>query len=232
MTDLSDIGVMFKFAPRSMLPLPADLETVSFTLRYGGYADDIVLVGPSAEALSEALRRIQKVSGSIGLDINVGKTEWLYLHHPQQEVTASCEEQRKQKKICCELIKMGDSIIRYVGSFTYLGTIVSEAGGMRKDVISKTARAAAPLAKFSALWCGKLSMKTKLRYLRSQVLSILLYGCEPGNHMEGDLKLVFRFLRHCMMKLAGSPKSRRMRGIVLMRPLDLMSRPRVSFITQ
>ena len=43
-----------------------------------------------------------------------------------------------------------------------------------------------------------------VRYLRSQVLAILLYGCEPGNHMEGDLKIVFRFLRRCMVKLAGT----------------------------
>ena len=232
MTDLSDIGVVFRCARRSTLPLPADLETVSFTLRYGGYADDIVLFGPSAEALSEALRRIQEVSGSIGLDINVGKTEWLYLHHPQQEVTAGCEERRRQKQVCCERVKMGNSVISHVGSFTYLGTIVSEAGGMRKDVMSKTARAAAALAKYSALWCSRLSMKTKLRYLRSQVLSILLYGCEPGNHMEGDLKIMARFLRRCMVKLASRRKLSRMRGTVLMRPLDLMSRPRVSFIAQ
>ena len=127
---------------------------------------------------------------------------------------------------------MGESVISHVGSFTYLGTIVSEAGGMRKDVMSKTARAAAALAKYSALWCGKLSMKAKLRYLRSQVLAILLYGCESGNHMEGDLKIVFRFLRRCMVKLARNCKPSRMRGTVLMRPLNLMSRPRVSFVTQ
>ena len=98
--------------------------------------------------------------------------------------------------------------------------------------MSKTARAAAALAKYSALWCSRLSKKTKLRYLRSQVLSILLYGCEPGNHMEGDLKIMARFLRRCMVKLASRRKPSRMRGTVLMRPLDLMSRPRVSFIAQ
>ena len=50
--------------------------------------------------------------------------------------------------------------------------------------------------------------------------------------MEGDLKIVFRFLRRCMVKLARNCRSSRMRGTVLMRPLDLMSRPRVSFVTQ
>ena len=58
---------------------------MKFRFRYGGYADDIVLFGPSEEALSEALLPIQKVAGDIGLDINVGKTEWLYLHYPNKE---------------------------------------------------------------------------------------------------------------------------------------------------
>ena len=85
LADLTEIGVEFKCVGRPGIPLPDDLKGVKFRLRYGGYADDIVLFSPSEEALSEALLHIQKVAGDIGLDINMGKTEWLYLHNPNKE---------------------------------------------------------------------------------------------------------------------------------------------------
>ena len=52
--DLTEIGVEFKCVGRPGIPLPDDLKGVKFRLRYGGYADDKVLFGPSEEALSEA----------------------------------------------------------------------------------------------------------------------------------------------------------------------------------
>ena len=70
LADLTEIGMEFKCVGRPGIPLPDDLKGVKFRLRYGGYADDIVLFSPSEEALSEDLLHIHKVAGDIGLDIN------------------------------------------------------------------------------------------------------------------------------------------------------------------
>ena len=94
---------------------------MKFRLRYGGYADDIVLFGPSEEALSEALLRIQKVAGDIGLDINLGKTEWLYLYNPNKEQLEACASRRKEAKKCCEQIKLGEDAISHVGTLSTSG---------------------------------------------------------------------------------------------------------------
>ena len=119
--DLTEIGVEFKCVGRPGIPLPDDLKGVKFRLRYGGYADDIVLFGPSEEALSEALLRIQKVAGDIGLDINVGKTEWLYLNNPNKEQLEACTSRRKEAKKCCEQIKLGEDAISHVGTLSTSG---------------------------------------------------------------------------------------------------------------
>ena len=71
---------------------------MKFRFRYGGYADDIVLFGPSEEALSEALLHIQKVAGDIGLDINMGKSAFP-LQSKQRAVGSLCQQEEGSQKM-------------------------------------------------------------------------------------------------------------------------------------
>jgi hypothetical protein len=81
-----------------------------------------------------ALSRLQKITGSIGLDISVEKTEWLYLHNPDSEEVEQCRRKRSAGGgHCCEQVVLDEQCVRHTGSFRYLGSMISEDGGVELE---------------------------------------------------------------------------------------------------
>jgi hypothetical protein len=133
MAGLKDLGIKFQCVKKKQISLPADLsESTTFQVGSGEYADDMALIDTSPTALSNALSRLQAVCGRLGLNISVSKTKWLYLHNPS---TASKEEwmAKRPSANCCEQILMDGKPIKHVSCFKYLGSIVSENGGVEED---------------------------------------------------------------------------------------------------
>ena len=66
-----------------------------------------------------------------------------------------------------------------VDSFVYLGAKVSTAGGADDDINSRLCKARAVLLKLSGVWKSSiLSKSTKIRIFKSNVIAVMLYGCE------------------------------------------------------
>ena len=78
---LTELGVEFRCA-KKQIELPLDLVGVSFHVGSGEYADDMALINTCAARLTASVNRLQEVCGKIGLNISVRKTEWIYLHNP------------------------------------------------------------------------------------------------------------------------------------------------------
>ena len=105
---------------------------------------------------------IAETSKKIGLEINVPKTKILKLNANSQEP-----------------ITIGDQILEDVDCFEYLGSKIDEAGGTLTDVKARINKSRTAFASLNKIWnSNNISIKTKLRLFKSNVLSVLLYGAE------------------------------------------------------
>ena len=98
-------------------------------------------------------------------------------------------------------ITVGEEPIREVESFVYLGSVVDQRGGTDRDVTARIGKARAPFAMFKNIWAsGGISKRTKLCNFKSNVKSVLLYGCETlwtTQTMQQKIQIFFNAcLRH------------------------------------
>ena len=87
------------------------------------YADDLSILDESVSKMNEFLEVLRVQGARIGLKINVKKTKSLRLGISEDEK-----------------VTLGNEKIDQVGSFTYLGSIISKDGGSSEDVKSRIAR--------------------------------------------------------------------------------------------
>ena len=77
-----------------------------------------------------------------------------------------------QREINVNRLKLGT-----VTSFKYLGAVVSDDDS-KQEVLSRIAQATAALAKLKPIWRdNNISLGSKVKLIRSLVISIFLYAC-------------------------------------------------------
>ena len=75
-------------------------------------------------------------------------------------------------------IKVKGQKLGTVTSFKYLGAVVSDDGS-KPEVLSRIAQATAALTKLKPIWRdNNISLGSKVKLMRSLVISIFLYACE------------------------------------------------------
>ena len=75
-------------------------------------------------------------------------------------------------------IKVNGQKLGTVTSFKYLGAVVSDDGS-KPEVLSRIAQATAALTKLKPIWRdNNISLGSKVKLMRSLVISIFLYACE------------------------------------------------------
>ena len=101
------------------------------------YADDLSVLDESLSKMNEFLEVLRVRGARIGLKINVKKIKSLRLGISEDEK-----------------VTLGNEKIDQVGSFTYLGSIISKGGGSSEDVknrIAKAQRVFSQLKKFGRI---------------------------------------------------------------------------------
>jgi hypothetical protein len=69
--------------------------------------------------------------------------------------------------------------IEVVNKFCYLGCMVSLDGGANEDVINRINKAKGTFAQLRSIWTSQqIHKRTKIKMFKSNVMSVLLYGCE------------------------------------------------------
>jgi len=246
MAELSNLGVRFDCVSKIQVQLPLDLSGAAFHVGTGEYADDMFLVDTSLQSLSAAMTRLQSVCGRIGLNISAGKTEWMYLHNPSPAEMEECRAQRTPITRCCDkiqiLIGSLSKPIKHVSSFRYLGSIMSENGGVEDETRFRVLQAELSLNRYDGIWKSELTLRQKVRFLKTHVFPSLLYATECGNHTDAQLSQIAVFLNKCRRKLLNVGKctadGSTISNVELQRrcrlptPLDLLSRRRLNFIAK
>ena len=74
---------------------------------------------------------------------------------------------------------MEETEIEEVGSFVYLGSVVSVNGGTEEDVASRIKKANGIFVQLYPVWRNhNISKGVKIRIFNTNVKSVLLYACE------------------------------------------------------
>ena len=124
------------------------------------YADDIVIIAPTVDAVQEMLDKLVLEGGKVGLVINRRKTEIMQIQN-------------------------GDPVDCYVegealpisNSFRYLGTIITDNGSLESEFKERIKKAEQAMGMLRTVWqSNQLSIHTKIKLYISLVRSVLLYG--------------------------------------------------------
>ena len=128
---------------------------------YVRYAEDIILLATSEAELQELVDRLDRVSSKYSLLINVDKTV----------VMAS-------DGIACRIL-IQNELLEQVGTFPYLGSLITEDGECTMEFRSKLNRGQAIDASLQKIWKShNIPISTKIRLMKALVWPVATYGCE------------------------------------------------------
>ncbi|GFN74782.1 endonuclease-reverse transcriptase [Plakobranchus ocellatus] len=126
------------------------------------FADDIAGLAGNECELASLVEQLDKASSNFGMDISAEKTK----------IMANGKEPSKKE------IKVNGQILERVTKFKYLGSIITDEGS-KPEILFRIAQTTAALTKLKPIWNNKnISISSKIRLLRSLVMSIFLYACE------------------------------------------------------
>ena len=191
------------------------------------YADDVVLLAPSAAALRTALVAMESTASTWGMQLSHAKT-MVMVGAPDQawaEATATAEAaaaattaatsdgEREAATAAAEAAAavhpactLAHGTLGLVSSFRYLGGLC-EANGSQERELGRRLRAAGDAFKQlqpRVFRCRSVGLGTKLRMYMSVVLSVLLYGAaESWALTESQLHRMCMFHNTCLRRILG-----------------------------
>ena len=126
------------------------------------YADDLCLPSKTFQQMKHKTDRLSATSAKIGLNISTKKTKQMRINPVSQMP-----------------LRVNNHEIETVSTFTYLGSIMDEKGGIDADVLSRLNKSRGAFASLKPLWRSNvISVKTKLKLFNSNIKTVLLFGSE------------------------------------------------------
>ena len=126
------------------------------TITDADYADDLALLANTTNQAETLLHSLERAAASIGLHVNVHKTEYMCYNQTGNITT------------------LDGASLRLVDKFTYLGSSVSLT---ENDIDTRLTKAWTAIDRLSIIWKSDLTDEMKRSFFQTAVVSILLYGC-------------------------------------------------------
>ena len=173
------------------------------------YADDIVLVCNSPEEVQRVLNCLVREGQKVGLVINSGKTEIINMN---VENPHDCI--------------VGETIIKQVEKFKYLGTYLSKDGSLKIEFEERLKLANRAMGMLKNIWCNNnFSVHTKIKIYKVMVRSILIYGHESWYSTVTTDKKFVAFENKALRRILGIKwwqrvSNSRIREITGVQPVD------------
>src|SRR5215469_10080546 len=141
------------------------------------YADDTVLVADSEEKLQGLLNVVYEVSERKGLKINKSKKEVMVISRAVRNPRIN--------------IRMEDNLVKQVGRFNYLGSLINKDGRCEDEIRKRINKAKYAFNNMKSLLTNsKVSIETRKRFVKCYVWSTLLYGCESWTLRKTDVRRI------------------------------------------
>lgn len=149
------------------------------------YADDIVLVSELWTHAQKKLDKMNRYGEQVGLKINTDKTNVMRIHANNNAP-----------------LKINNHEVVDVSSFTYLGANVTQAGGADEDIKLRIGKARYAYHKLQKVWSSaQYFRRTKMKIFKSNVIPVLLYGCETWRMTDTDEKRLDTFVHKCLRRI-------------------------------
>ena len=149
------------------------------------FADDIALTSSTKCQIQQKVTNLSIKSKTAGLKINSEKTKLLRLNANSKEN-----------------VQIDEHDIEDVESFVYLGAHISKSGGTVEDIKARLGKARAAYNKLDKIWKNsQFTYKTKVKIFKSNVISVLLYGCECWRMTEADEKKLDALLHRSLRRM-------------------------------
>src|SRR6202012_3609689 len=145
------------------------------------FADDICLLTHAGRDMETKWNHYGK---QVGLKLNSDKTKILRVC-----TSGNC------------VLPINGKHITEVDSFKYLGSIIAKDGGADADVQSRIQKARQSFGALNNSWrSSQISRNLKIRILKANCISVLLYGCETWkvtNSIESRIQV---FVNNCLRR--------------------------------
>ena len=149
------------------------------------YADDIVTTSSSWNHAQQKVTRLSENGLKTGLKINKEKTKTI----------------RINSRNANPIVLDGDDV-EDVETFKYLGAYVDKTGGANYDIRCRIGQASSAFKRFTKVWnSSSYWRRTKIRLFNSNVVSVLLYGCETWKMNKGDAQRLDVFYHRCLRRI-------------------------------
>ena len=149
------------------------------------FADDIDALAEEEQELEALVESLDKTCTRYKMEINAEKTKLM---------TNSANGIQRE-------IKVKGQMLGTVTSFKYLGAVVSDDGS-KQEVLSRIAQATTALTKLKPIWRdNNISLGSKVKLIRSLVISIFLYACESWTVTAELEKRTQAFEMRCYRRL-------------------------------
>ena len=150
------------------------------------FADDLAVLSHSQDQMQKKTTILEEIAAKTGLCINKEKTKVMKIN---SRSTSS--------------IRLSESELEEVTSFTYLGSIVNTTGGTEQDIKARIGKARTAFTLLNKLWRSReITTRTKVRIFNTNVKSVLLYGSETWRTtVRSDAKIqscINNFLRRIL----------------------------------
>ena len=151
------------------------------------FADDIDGLAGREEELADLVERLGKTSTAFGMQINAEKTKLM----TNNTNGFSTDIRVNGEKLDC------------VNRFKYLGAIIADEGS-KPEILARIAQATAALAQLKTIWNDRnIALSSKIRLMRSLVISIFLYVCESWTLTAHTERRIQAMEMRCLRKLLG-----------------------------
>ena len=162
--------------------------TMSARLEDLDFADDLCLLAQKESDMRAKLSQLIHYAGQVGLKINAAKTKIMRF-----------DPQLSRQPV---VLHMDGELIEEVDEFCYLGSIISKDGGASKDIESRIKKARQAFGCMTGVWrSSQISRNLKLKLFRSNVISVLLYGCETWKVTTNTTHKLQVFVNKCLRRI-------------------------------
>ena len=170
------------------------LEDHKGTVSIGGrtitnlrFADDIDGLAGGEKELANLVERLDRTSTAYGMQISAEKTKLMT---------------NNTKGISADIRVSGEKLAT-VNNFKYLGAIVSDEGS-KPEILARIAQTTSALTKLKTIWKDKnITLSSKIRLMRSVVISIFLYACETWTLTADTERRIQAVEMRCFRRLLG-----------------------------
>ena len=151
------------------------------------FADDIDALAGKEDELIKLINHLDTTSTKYDMEISAEKTKLMT---------------NNTKGISLD-VRIGGQKLETVQSFKYLGSVVTDEGS-KQEIMSRIAQTIGALTKLKAIWKDKnIALSSKIRLMRSLVISIFLYACETWTLTAELEKKIQTTEMRCFQRLLG-----------------------------